>query len=78
MDSLKSTYGCSPFYVGDIEIPIEEIVASTHCFEHRDLAAKEKDPRSTSISPLELHEVDSPNYEEEDHSHEPSYLVGPL
>ena len=29
-----STNGCSSLYVGDIEIPIEDIVASTHSFEH--------------------------------------------
>ena len=62
--------------IGDIEIPIEEIVASTHSFEHRDLVVEEKYPQSTSILPLEIHEVDSVDDEEEFHSHDPSYLLG--
>ena len=52
---------------------MDEMVASTHSFEHRDL-----DLISTSTSPIELHEVDSADDEEEDHSYEPSYLVGSL
>ena len=78
MDSRASTDGCSSLYVGDIEIPIEEIVASIHSFEHRDLAVEQKDPGSTFTSPLELHEVDSTDDEEEVYSHEPSHLVGSL
>ena len=39
-----STDGCSYIYVGDIEIHIEDIVASTHYFNHRDLEAEEKCP----------------------------------
>ena len=38
-----STDGCSSLFVGDIEIPIEDIIASTHLFEHKDLAVEEKD-----------------------------------
>ena len=40
-----STNGCSSLYVGDIEIYIEEIVSSTHSFEHRDLSFEGKIPR---------------------------------
>ena len=36
MDSRTYTDGCSPIYVGDIEIPIEEMDTSTHSFEHED------------------------------------------
>ena len=73
-----STDGCSSFYVGDIEIHIEEFVASTHSFEHINLVSEKKDPGLNFFSPLELNEVDLIDNEEDVHSHEPSYLVGPL
>ena len=40
LDSREYTNGCSPLYVGDIEIPIEDMVASTNSFEHKYLAAE--------------------------------------
>ena len=73
-----STDGCLFLYVGDIEILNGEIVASTHSFDHRDLATEEEDLGLTYTSPLEFHEVDSTYGEEEVHSHYPSYLVGTL
>ena len=49
--SFSSTYteGCTPLYVGNIDISLEEKV-----------------PISTSTSPLEFHEVDPREREEED------------
>ena len=39
-DSMETSIdGCSSLYVGDIEIHIEEIVASTHSFQHRDIVS---------------------------------------
>ena len=73
-----STDVCSSLYVGDININIEDIVASTHSFEHSDLEAEGKDQGLTSNSALEIHEVDYVYDEEEFHSHEPSWLVGLL
>ena len=68
MVSRTSTDGCSPLYVGDIEIHIEDMDASTHSFDHdeEDLVAAQKEPRSTSTSPLEFHEVDPRKDEEEE------------
>ena len=52
-DNMETfTDGCSSLYVGDIEVYMEEIVASTHSFEHRDIASEEKSSGSTSTSPL--------------------------
>ena len=67
MDSRTSTDGCSPIYVGDIEIPIEDMAISTHSFKHEDedLVAAQKEPRSNSTSPLQFHEVDPRKMEEE-------------
>ena len=73
-----STDEFSPIYVGEIEILIEDICKYRYLFEHRDLVAKGKYPRSISTSPLELHEVDSTDDEKEVHSYEPSHLVGSL
>ena len=76
MDSRRSNDVCSPIYVGDIEIPIEDIFESTHSFEHKYLTVEGKYPVSTTTSHLEVHEVDYADDEEEVHSHEPSHLVG--
>ena len=79
MDNITSTDGCSPLYLGHIDIPIEDIVASTHSFENRDLVAAQKDRRSTSTSSLEFHEFDPRRKEEEEvHLLELYFLVGPL
>ena len=52
--------GCSQLYVGDIEIRFENVDVRKISHEHKyeDLAEANKEPRSTSPSPLELQEVD--------------------
>ena len=53
------TIGCSHLYVGEIEINFEifsEIQTSIK-HENEDLIAVEEETRSTSPSPLEVHEV---------------------
>ena len=54
------TDGCSKIYVGDIEIRFKNVVASQNSIKHENeyLVAVEEETRSTSPSPLELHEVD--------------------
>ena len=51
--------GCSQLYVGDIEIRSENVAAIQISHEHKDedLVAANEEPRSTSQSPLELHEI---------------------
>ena len=45
------------------------------CFGDMDISLEEKVPRSTSTSPLEFHEVDLGEREEEEvHMQEPSFL----
>ena len=52
------TDGCSQLYAGDIEIKFQNVVASqiSHEHEDEDLVEDNKEPRSTSPSPLELQE----------------------
>ena len=54
------TGGFSQLYVGDIEIIFQNVVASQISHEHKDedLVVANKEPRSTSTSPLELQEFD--------------------
>ena len=53
------TVGCSHLYVGDIEINFEIVATRQTSIKHEneDLVAVEEETRSTSPSPLELHEV---------------------
>ena len=55
----ESTDGCSQIYVGDIEIIFQNVAASQISSKHEneDLVAVEEETRSTSPSPLELHEL---------------------
>ena len=76
------TGGCSHLYVGDIEITFESVSSSQTSIEHEneDLVAVEEETRSTSLSPLELHEV-GPSKKEEDEEvnlQEPHFLEGSL
>ena len=76
------TDGCSHLYVGDIDITFESISVSQNSIKHenQDLVAVEEETRSTSPSPLELHEV-GPSKKEEDeevHLQEPNFLEGSL
>ena len=61
------TNGCSQLYVGDIEIIFQNVaerkISNKH--ENEDLVIVEEETRSTSPSPLELHEV-GPGKKEED------------
>ena len=61
------TDGCSHIYVVDIEINFERFYASQNSIKHEneDLVAVKEETRSTSPSPLKLHEV-SPSKKEED------------
>ena len=75
------TDGCSQLYAGDIEIRFQNVVASQNSIKHEngDLVAVEEETRSTSPSPLELHEV-GPSKKEEDeevHFNSPIFLKGP-
>ena len=76
------TDGCSHFYVGDIEITFESVVARKNSikYENEYLVAIEEETRSTSPSPLELHEVGPSKKEEyeEVHLQEPHFLEGSL
>ena len=65
------TNGCSHFYVGDIEITFESVVAIQTSIRHENenLVAVEEETRSTSPSPLELHEVDPSKKEEYEEVH---------
>ena len=58
---------CSQLYVGGIEIIFQNFVVSQNSIKHEneDLVAIEEETRSTSPSPLELHEV-GPSKKEED------------
>ena len=51
--------GCSQIYVGDIDIRFQNVSASQNSIKHENenLVAVEEETRSTSPSPLELHEV---------------------
>ena len=53
------TDGWSQIYVGDIDIRVKNVAASQNSIKHEneDLVAVEEETRSTSPSPLELHEV---------------------
>ena len=53
------TNGFSQIYVGDIEIRFESVAARKNSIKHENeyLVAVEEETRSTSPSPLELHEV---------------------
>ena len=53
------TDGCSQLYVGDIEIRFQNVAARQNSIKHENeyLVAVEEETRSTSPSPLELHEV---------------------
>ena len=53
------TDGCSQLYVGDIDIRFQNVSASQNSIKHENeyLVAVEEETRSTSPSPLELHEV---------------------
>ena len=47
--SDTTTNGCQPLYVGDIEIPLEEVTTRPNVHENEDhVAAEEKVPRSDS------------------------------
>ena len=76
------TDGCSHLYVGDIEITFESFSARQTSIKHEseDLVVVEEETRSTSPSPLELHEVGPSNKEEDEevHSQEPHFLEGSL
>ena len=76
------TDGWSQLYVGDIEIRFEIVVARKTSIKHEneDLVAIEEETRSTSPSPLELHEVGPINKEEDEEVHlqEPNFLEGSL
>ena len=76
------TDGCSHLYVGDIEINFESVDASQTSIkpENEYLVAVEEETRSTSPSPLELHEV-GPSKKEEDEEvnlQEPNFIEGSL
>ena len=76
------TNRCSQIYVGDIEIRFQNFSTSQNSIKHENeyLVAVEKETRSTSPSPLELHEV-GPSKKEEDeevHLQEPHFLEGSL
>ena len=75
-------YGCSHLYVGDIEIIYQNFstrkISSKH--ENEDLVVVEEETRSTSPSPLELHEI-GPSKKEEDEEvrfQETHFLEGSL
>ena len=77
-----TTDGFSHLYVCDIEITFESVAASQNSIKHENeyLVAVEEETRSTSPSPLELHEV-GPSKKEEDeevHLQEPHFLEGSL
>ena len=73
---------CSQIYVGDIEIRFQNVFSSqiSSKYENEYLVSVEEETRSTSPSPLELHEVGpSKNEEGEDvHLKEPHFLEGSL
>ena len=74
------TDGCSQIYVGDIEINFASFYASQTSIKHENeyLVAVEEETRSTSPSPLELHEF-GPRKKEEDEEvnlQEPHFLEG--
>ena len=72
------TDGCSKIYVGDIDIIFQNVSASRNSIKHEneDLVAVEEETRSTSPSPLELHEVGPSKKEEYEDSHlqEPHFI----
>ena len=76
------TDGFSHFYFGEIEITFESVSAIQTSIKHEneDLVVVEEETRSTSPSPLELHEV-GPRKKEEDeevHLQETHFLEGSL
>ena len=76
------TDGCSHRCVGDIEINFKSVAASQNSIKHENeyRVVVEEETRSTSPSPLELHEV-GPSKKEEDeelHLQEPHFLEGSL
>ena len=73
------TDGCSHLYFGDIEINFKIFVANQK-YENEYLVTIEEETRSTSLSPLGLHEV-GPSKKEEDekvHLQEPHFSEGSL
>ena len=76
------TDGCSQLYVGDIYIIFQNVAASHNSIkdENEYLVAVEEETRSTSPSPLELHEVGPSKKEEygEVHLQEPHFVEGSL
>ena len=76
------TDGFSQIYVGDIEIRFQKIYTSQNSIKHENeyLVAVKEETRSTSPSPIELHEVGSSKKEEDEEvlSHEPSFIEGYL
>ena len=73
---------CSQIYVGDIEIRFESVATSKTSIKHENeyLVVVEEETRSTSSSPLELHEVGPSKKEEDDEIHlqEPNFIEGSL
>ena len=65
------TNGWSQLYVGDIEIRFQKKISSQISSKHENeyLVAVEEETRSTSPSPLELHEVGPNKKEEEEEVH---------
>ena len=59
------TDGCSQIYAGDIEIIFQNVSAIQNSIKHENeyLVVVEEETRSTSLSPLELHEVGPSNKE---------------
>ena len=74
--------GCSQIYAGDIEIIFQNVVARQISHEHKyeEIVVANEKPRSTSPSPLEIHEVVPSNKEEDEEVHlqEPHFLEGSL
>ena len=76
------TDGCTQIYVGDIEIRFKNVVTIQISSKHENeyLVVFEEETRTTSPSPLELHEV-GPSKKEEDeevHFQEPHFIEGSL
>ena len=76
------TNGRSHLYVGEIEITFESVSSRKNSIKHENeyLVAFEEETRSTSLSPLELHEVCPSKKEENEEVHlqEPHFIEGSL
>ena len=74
------TDGCSQIYVGDIEIRFKNVAASQISSKHENeyLVAVKGETRSTSPSPLELHEVGPSKKEEDEEVHLQGFIEGSL